>query len=252
MFTSPIVTPMLSFKAGTQLEPLRALRAARALAADPDDLPQVFTIIEAMSGNTVERIRRRMAASPSGARLLAERPDIVERLADREALARLPDGSLGRAYLAFVEREQISAEGIRAAAEEGLSGKRVLPDDLAFVYARMRDTHDLWHAAVGYHGDVLGETALLAFIFAQTKNPGIALVLAVGLAKTLGAPDARRTIFDGFRRGRRAAWLPAEEWESLLPLPLDEVRERLRLEPPPRYTPIRSADLGPLRSKSAS
>lgn len=230
-------------KPGMQLEPLRALRAARALAADPEDLPQVFTIIEALSCDTVLRIRRRMAKTESGRRLLAERPDLVELLADRAALARLPDGSLGRAYLDFVEREQISAEGIRAASAEGTSRLGELPEDLAFIHARMRDTHDLWHAAVGYHGDVLGETALLAFTFAQTYNPAIALVLAIGLLKTLGAPDARRTILDGFRRGRRAAWLPAQEWESMLALPLDEVRRRLRLEAPPRYVQVRAADL---------
>ena len=89
----------------TQFAPRRALRAARILAADPDDLPQVFTIIESLSGDTLDRIGDRMARSEVGRRLLASRPDIVDRLADRAALARLPEGSLGRAHLAFVERE---------------------------------------------------------------------------------------------------------------------------------------------------
>jgi len=234
---------MVMLGAGTQFEPLRALRAARTLASDPEDLPQVFTIIESLSGDTVERVRRRMATTETGQRLLAERPDIVDRLADRAALARLPDGSLGRAYLAFVEREQISAEGIRAAADEGMTHRRELPAELAYVHARMRDTHDLWHAVVGYHGDVLGETALLAFTFAQTWNPAIGLILAIGLVKTIGTPEARKVILDGFRRGRRAAWLPAQDWEAMLALPLDEVRRQLRLEAPPQYTQIRPADL---------
>lgn len=110
----------------------------------------------------------------------------------------------------------------------------------------MRDTHDLWHAATGYAGDVLGELALLAFTFAQTKNPGIALILAVGVKKSLGFEDgaaARKTMRDGFRRGRKAAWLPAQEWESMLALPLDEVRRRLSLEEPAKYTEIRSAEI---------
>src|SRR5262245_24890336 len=103
-----------------QFQPLRALRAARAVAANPDDLPQVFTIIEALSGTTLARVTRRMCADSTGARLVSERPDIVELLADRAALARLPAGSLGRAYLDFVERENISAEGLREAAAEGM------------------------------------------------------------------------------------------------------------------------------------
>lgn len=227
-----------------QFQPIRAFRAARALFADPDDLPQVFTIIEALSGDTLERIARRMQASPTGRQLLADRPDLVARLADRDALARLPEGSLGRAYLDFVEREGISAAGIRAASEQGM--ERTLPEPLDFVSARMRDTHDLWHALTGYSGDVLGEVALLAFIFAQTRNPGIALIIGIGLLKTAVAANggsARTTIFDGFRRGRRSAWLPAVEWEQLLELPLEEVRRRLSIEAPAVYTQLRSAQL---------
>ena len=230
-----------------QFSPRKALRAARALASDPDDLPQVFTIIEALSGNTLDRITKRMADSPVGRRLLSERRDIVDRLADRDALARLPEGSLGRAYLAFVEREKISADGIRAAGKQGMTNHEPMPAPLDWVHARLRDTHDLWHAATGYSGDVLGETALLAFTFAQAWNPAIGLIIGIGLTKTRGAPDggahARRTILDGFRRGLKAAWLPGQDWEALLPLPLADVRQRLGLEGPPVYAEVRSSEL---------
>ncbi|MGZ3419514.1 MAG: Coq4 family protein [Polyangiales bacterium] len=229
-----------------QFAPRRALRAARILANDPDDLPQVFTIIESLSGDTLQRIGDRMAKSEAGRRMIASRPDIVDHLADRAALAKLPEGSLGRAYLAFVERENISAEGIRDAGAKGMTNDPI-PAPLDWVHARMRDTHDLWHAAVGYSGDVLGETALLAFSFAQTFNPAIGLIIAIGLSKTLNAPSggaaARKTILDGFRRGLKAAWLPGQEWETLLPLPLTEVRRRLSLDEKPVYTEIRSSEL---------
>jgi ubiquinone biosynthesis protein COQ4 len=230
-----------------QFAPRRALRAARILAADPDDLPKVFTIIEALSGDTLHRTARRLRRSEAGRRMLATRPNIVDRLADREGLARLPEGTLGRAYLAFVEHEKISAEGIVQAGRQGMTNETPMPPPLDWVHARLRDTHDLWHAAVGYSGDVLGETALLAFTFAQTWNPAIGFILAIGMSKTVNAPSggaaARQTIRDGFRRGRRAAWLPEQEWEAMLELPVDEVRRRLSLEAPPRYTEIRSAEI---------
>jgi ubiquinone biosynthesis protein COQ4 len=234
-----------------QFSPRRALRAARTLAADPDDLPQVFTIIESLSGNTLHRVWKRMSKSESGQRILARRPDVVSMLEDRAALARLPEGSLGRAYLAFVEREKISAEGLREAGRKGMTNETPLSDPYDFVHARMRDSHDLWHAVVGYQGDVLGETALLAFTYAQTKNPAIALIIGIGLFKTIGAPDARAVILDGYRRGREAAWLGDQEWEALLPLPLVEVRRRLNLETPPVYTPIRSHELKAQRAAAA-
>lgn len=224
--------------------PRRALEALVKLVRDPDDLPQVFTVIESFSGPAIARNVRRLRRTASGARLLRERPDIATILRDREALRRLPEGSLGRAYLAFMEWEGISAEGIVAASEEGRSAplEQAAPDE-AYFEQRMRDTHDLWHAVTGYRGDVLGEAALLGFSLAQTENPAIALIVLAALFKTRGAPEARKLIVDGFRRGRRASWLIDMEWEALLALPVEEVRARLGVDAPPVYTPIRSAEL---------
>ncbi len=219
----------------------RAARALAALVRDPDDLPQVFTVLESLSGTAPHRLLRRFEGTPVGSRLLRERPDIVPTLDDREALRRLPEGTLGRAYLAFVESEGISARGIKDASERGLSG-RARPSDFDYLHQRMRDTHDLWHAATGYGGDVVGESALLAFYVAQHWNAGVALIVATawmkGVAKGIGP-----TLTEGYQRGRAAAWLPAQDWESMLALPVSEVRRRLGLGDTPVYTPVRAAEM---------
>jgi ubiquinone biosynthesis protein COQ4 len=223
--------------------PRRALRSLRRLLRDPDDLPEVFTLIQSLSGRTPARMRRRLRRSPAGARLLWTRPDIVPLLSDREALRRLPAGSLGRTYLAFVEAEGISAAGIVEAHERGWLTAPELSAELSWLHARMRDTHDLWHALTGYQGDVLGEASLLAFLFAQTWNPGVGLIVAAALVKSAREPEAQRTIVGGFQRGLRAHWLPGVEWEALLARSIDEVRAMLGVDAPPRYRPIRSAEL---------
>jgi ubiquinone biosynthesis protein COQ4 len=216
----------------------RAGRALAALLRDPDDLPQVFTLIDSISGTAPHRLLFAFRRSKSGARLLRDRPDIVPILADRPGLLALPDGSFGRAYLAFVESEGITPEGIKSASQ-AITPR---PGAFSFLNQRMRDTHDLWHAATGYKGDVLGEASLLAFTLAQHWNTGIAFIVAAALLKGFGRMETT-LIREGYRRGRAAAWLPAQEWESLLPLPLEEVRARLKLGPPPAYTPMRSNEL---------
>jgi ubiquinone biosynthesis protein COQ4 len=112
----------------------------------------------------------------------------------------------------------------------------------ALFSARMRDSHDLWHVVTGYGRDLLGESALLAFTYRQTRNPGIALIVLVAWWKAGRAlPGARALIRDAYQRAGRAEWLPGVDWESMLERPLEEVRETLRVERVACYEAIRSA-----------
>lgn len=226
----------------TSCDPIRALRALAVLCRDPDDTAQVFTIIESLSGRTPERVLARFAADPEGARLLRDRPDIVPVLADRARLRAMPAGSLAHAYLDFVESEGIDADGLVAASDAGERGIRPAGSDLEYLADRLRDTHDLWHALTGYRGDLRGEAALLAFSLPHTHNPGVGLIVLLGLAR-LHEREATRLIADAIRRGARAAWLPAIDWEALLPQPVDGVRARLGIDAPPSYVPLRSSEL---------
>jgi ubiquinone biosynthesis protein COQ4 len=233
--------------------PWDAVPAMTALLRDPNDTSHVFTIIQALSFNTLERLERRFRKTESGRRILAERRQLLPALADRAALEAMPEGSLGRAYLAFLAREGITASGLVAASESGFKGEPLEDEALNLVNDRMRDQHDLWHVLTGYRGDLIGEAALLAFTFAQTWNPGVAFIAAIGRFKSRLLPEASATIREAYRRGRHAEWLPAQDWEALLPLPLEEVRARLRIGAPPRYEPVyaREVDLGTCPWKAA-
>lgn len=219
----------------------RAARALGKLLQNPDDLPQVFTLIDSLPGHSPQRLLRGFRRNPVGKALLRERRDIVPLLADREGLRKLPDGSVGRAYLAFVESEGISAEGIRTASASGIPQPHDT-GDMLYVKERMRDTHDLWHTVTGYKGDVAGEIGLLAFILAQNFHLGIAFIVGAAFVRGFGI-DTSHVIAEGYRRGRAAKWLPAQDWEALLARPLDQVREELGLGAPPVYTPVRTAEL---------
>lgn len=217
----------------------RAVKALRKLVANPDDLPQVFTLIESLPGGSQERFYAGFQRTEEGRELLRDEPDIVKLLSRRDWLRTLPEGSLGRAYLDFLESENISAEGIIAASKQGTEEKQ---DHLTFIRARMRDTHDLWHAVTGYKGDVKGELALLGFILAQNFHPGIAAIISTAMVRGLAGDDLW-LIADGFVRGKRAAWLPSVKWETLLDRPVTEVRKLLKVGEPRDYVPLRSSEL---------
>lgn len=223
-----------------RIRPLAAARALRALLRDPDDTTRVFEVVDALSGRSGRRLFERFRRTATGARLLRERPDLRAALCDLDALRRLPPGSLGRSYAALASREQISPDGLLEASRAGRGPGPALPEEARWFDERIRVMHDLWHVVTGYGRDLVGEPALLAFTFAQTRNPAFGFLL-VGLYARVGEmPTARRTIRAAWRRGRRAAWLPAQDWEALLARPLREVRDQLAVGPPPAYRAVRS------------
>lgn len=228
---------MFSVFQSRRFRPLQAAEALRALFRDPDDTGQVFKIISALSGGTQGRILRRLRGTPVGQRILRERRPLWQLLTDRERLRSMPEGSLGREYLAFCERHGISADGLVTASQEGEFAD--FSADELLVNERMRDAHDLWHVVTGYQTDLVGEASVLAFTVAQTRNPGVALIVLLAFLRPHGVhAHVRRQLVHSFARGLRAGWLPAADWESLLERPLAEVRRELGVGEPPRYTPV--------------
>jgi ubiquinone biosynthesis protein COQ4 len=220
----------------TRLHPFAALKAVRRLLDNPDDTTQVFVILKAMRGRSGIKMFRRFRASATGAAILRERRALLPALRDHRALAALPAGSLGRVYLDFMRAEHLSAEGLvapsRAIKDEGLSS------DVLLFRDRMRDMHDLTHVLTGYGRDPLGELCLLAFMYAQTGNPGQAMIVLMGLARGLRTPYGkimRRAVFQAWRHGRRAAWMPQQDWEALLAQPLETLRRDLAVAAPTQY-----------------
>lgn len=220
-------------------QPRVAMRAIRALMQDPEDTAQVFRVIQAMSGPSRMKGYRRFLKTAVGRRVMANRRDLAPVLNDRDALRALPEGSLGRAYLDFVERENLSADGLTEASEKG--GRKPADPDQQLFSNRTRDMHDLWHVTTGYGRDGLGELALLAFSFAQLGNIGIAMIIFFGTRSGVRETGDRRlwkVILEGYRHGRQATWWAEEDWEGLLAAPLEDVRRQLRAKPPRLYQQV--------------
>lgn len=213
----------------------RAWNALQILIADPKRTEQVFEITDALAGASFERSYQRFAAHPDGQRLLAERPSLLAKLSDRDALRALPTGSFGRAYVDFMEGGNLTADGLVEADEMVVRDEtRVEEPNRRFYGDRVRDMHDLWHVLTGYGMDEAGEAANLAFTLAQVPNKGIGLIVAA--AAVIGTKDWRlgwqRYLYRAWQRGRRAVMLTVVPYESLLERPLDEVRRALHIEPP--------------------
>jgi ubiquinone biosynthesis protein COQ4 len=202
---------------------------------DPERTELVFELMDAVGGRGDEPLFQEFARSREGRRLLAERPSLVAALAGHEALRRLPDGSLGRAYLAFAEARGFAADGLQQANDRGLGAVNAgLDPDRRFFYQRLTVMHDLWHVLTGYATDESGEATLLAFSLAQgIAGRGIRVILlaAAWRAPWSGALAFQRQLVAAWRRGRRSARLALLPYEELLPRSLASVRRALGIPP---------------------
>jgi ubiquinone biosynthesis protein COQ4 len=220
-----------------RMRPLVAMRALKNLINEPEKTDQVFVVIKAMSGNSLEKTFVRFSKTETGRKIHSENRNLLSTLLDRESLQTHDAGTLGQAYLGFVEREQISADGLVEASQ--LEDKIEEPTYRLFG-ERMRDQHDLWHVTTGYGRDTFGEACLLAFTYAQTGNRGLGIIALAGmikLQKALGS-GVRKAMWQAYKAGKRAAWLPQQDWETLLSQPLEEVRQQLRIAPPEVYREV--------------
>ena len=234
-----------------RVQPLRALRALRRLIADKDDTEQVFEIMNALVGRSIEWGYRRLLETPVGGAEAYRRTEIAEILQDHDQLRLLPEGSVGRAYLKFVESQNFSAYGLADESRKVPDTEIEAAHPHAWFARRLRDVHDIWHVLTGYGANALGEACVVAFSLPQTRSPGfgvIALGVAVQFARARTGYPAARAVFQAWRDGRKAEWLPGVDYRQLLAMPLDEARRVLNIPEPVLYNRVpeqlRNAYLG--------
>jgi ubiquinone biosynthesis protein Coq4 len=208
---------------------LRGLVSMVRLVRDPSRLSEVFELADSMvSPELVQQVEDAVAADPRGALALAERPRIGR--IDLDALGRLPEGSLGRAYAEHMKRNGLDPAAIPT---------REAHDAPSFVIAHLYESHDVWHAVTGFGTDVAGELGLQAFGLAQFPSRLAAVLIAGGLLHAALSDfddrDARMgEIVRGWLMGKRAQKLFGVRWAEMWERPIEDVRRELgvRIEMP--------------------
>ena len=222
-----------------RIRPLKALQHMRNLLNDNEDTEQVFHIMEALNGNSLQRDMKRFARLEKGRERLKEKTYLPDILDDHDALRKLPDGSVGRAYLDFMEREGLTAAGLVEESEKWWSTMERFDDDIEYYATRRRDMHDLTHVLTGYGRDQLGETSVLAFSYSQHGGLGAMFIAYVGgrdLTKTSPkSANVMSAIWEGKRNGKIADDIGAEHVPTLLKEQLEDARQRLKINPPKAY-----------------
>lgn len=222
-----------------------AFKALRGLMANGDDTVQVFRIMRALNADTSHKNYRKLLTSVEGGRIAYRQVNLAEKFSDRAWLASLPEGSVGAHYRTFLDRTGFSAKGLAEISYADNTGWQQAEHPHIWFGQRERDIHDIWHALTGYTAEEhLGELCLVAFSFAQTRGLGWAAIAVAGSLKSLRVTKGiavLSAVLEGYRHGKQAKWLHAEDYEALLAEPLEAARERLNIKSPAKYHAAKAA-----------
>jgi ubiquinone biosynthesis protein COQ4 len=178
-----------------------------------------------------------MLASPTGRRILRDRPRISSKTLSMAYLRSLPANTVGRTYVDWLDREGVSPD-TRSTV------KYIDDEECAYVMQRYRECHDFFHALTGLPVMVEGEVALKAFEFANTLLPMTGLsVFAVTRLK----PAERKRFFTiygpwAIRNGWSADEVINVYWEEELETDIKKLRAELNVEKPVDLRDIRKRE----------
>lgn len=158
---------------------------------------------------------------------------------DLEALARLPEGTVGKAYHDFIVLnglEKNIAINYRKFHESLASSGQLdrMPEELRYAIIRGFQIHDLLHVMTGYPATSRGEIALQAFCLAQLRFPYFAMWMSVTTTRmTFLDPDSIVPVMDaiseGWTHGRTARNIQMLRLEEMIERPLAEVQREFGL-----------------------
>ncbi|MGE0869529.1 MAG: Coq4 family protein [Kofleriaceae bacterium] len=209
-------------------ESYRVSIALARVLMDSTKTSEIHRVEEITGRRRYREVLAEMRQTAEGARLLAEQPELRTDHVDFAALRRLPETTLGGAYVRHLDRNQITADYQAAAT------RYVEDPEMAYLMRRFRQTHDIWHTLLGLGIAGHEEVVIHAFSYGQLRLPVSALVIVFGSMKHLvlerrwGA--LRHSMVDAYRIGREAAPLLGVVWEDHWGLPLDRVRARYRVQ----------------------
>lgn len=225
------------------MKPIKALRHFSKLMADKEDTTQVFSIITALNGTRAMREFQEFIETPAGQARFQERLYLPPLLDNHAELAKLPENTVGRAYLHFMQSQGLTAQGlVDEFAKFESTIESDISDDFMWFANRLRDTHDLLHVLTGYSRDALGEACVLGFTYSQDRNIGarfIAYMAGLEIKKSVpkNAPIFA-AIKQGEKMGKAAEIIYAQDIMALMTEDLTEARTRLNIGSPTEYVRV--------------
>jgi len=208
---------------------LLALGSGIASLLNPARDDMICALGETTGPPALRYMLSQMQSDPVGRQILEERPVINTETVDVDYLGSLPEGTFGKEYWHFLDKNGFSPDARRPV--------NFIDDlDLRYVMLRYRQCHDLTHTLLGMPTNLLGEIAVKWFEAVQTGLP--MCVTAALFAPVRLGPNHRQKYISiylpwAIRSGYNSKMLANVYFEKHWEKDIDELRKELNLEPAP-------------------
>ncbi len=209
-----------------------------------EGVSHAFKATFCLAGPRLQSAFDEFSRHPNGNRLLKDRPNLGDHLAEVGHAKDVPEGSFAQAYQDFLE---VDANAIldtgklaSLAHVDVLAEELGWDEDIAWFVERMTHTHDLYHVLAGYGPGLASEGGVIMFTFSHSRmRRGLLAAFLWTFRPRVGWRRWHQYLQEGWQKGAetaKAGHLLAAYYEELLPLPLVEVRRELGIpahtEPP--------------------
>lgn len=211
-----------------------AVHSATTAFSDPTRADAVAALGEVTGYVALTSMYDRMMGDATGQKILRHRPIVSKATLPIDDLMRQAKDencpmTFGKAYGLFLKGHGFDPD-------ERDEVKYISDPDLAYIMLRYRQCHDYWHVLTGLPPTVLGELGLKWLELLQTGLPVAALSATVGSLRL--SPKERDVLTNHYlpwavRMGQQSAYLMNVYYEREFNTDLDELRERLCIEPAP-------------------
>ena len=221
-----------------QLKAIRLLREFQKAPAQDKPMRNVYRAERLFNESVFDRKFEEFKKSPIAEKVFKADRELIDIQCDREYLRSLPEGSLGREFLNFMDENldfyaDYLFDGYRKEWDEILDS-----EEKKRFSSRMFACHDFTHLLLGWNRMILGEAHAAAFhsVPGQNDSNAFKFLIKVGYTKVLNTTKSLKTtlmfkksIDEARALGEKIPWLPTIDWESMMAMQIEDVRKALNV-----------------------
>jgi ubiquinone biosynthesis protein COQ4 len=218
------------------LKAIRLLREFRKAPAQDKPLDKLFEAEKLFNESVLESTFNKFKKSAIANKVFTADKELIDVQSDREYLKSLPEGSLGREFLSFMDENLDFYAGYQYDMYNTAWADAINTEEKKRFMSRLFACHDFVHLTVGWSRMILGEAHAAAFHSTPYQNDSnsFKFLVSVGHLKVLNTTKDFKTFWmfvksirEAKKLSKKIPFIATIDWESMMAMPLEDVKKKI-------------------------